>query len=63
MKRPPLLERAVDLVGQLNLAKLPTVPFGRLFVGKLWSEAKRLAYAYGDETATRHRKTPVLRAS
>jgi aspartyl-tRNA(Asn)/glutamyl-tRNA(Gln) amidotransferase subunit A len=32
-------------------------------VGKLWSEADLLAFAYSYETATRHRKSPVLSAS
>jgi Asp-tRNA(Asn)/Glu-tRNA(Gln) amidotransferase A subunit family amidase len=58
-------------VGELNIAGLPAVampagyyasgaPFGLLFVGRLWSEADLLAYAYGYETATQHRKNPAL---
>ncbi len=61
-------------VGEINIAGMPVVtvpagyydsgaPFGLLFVGRLWSEADLLAYAYGYETATQHRKAPVLRAS
>lgn len=58
-------------VGEINIAGLPAVaipagyyasgaPFGLLFVGKLWSEADLLAYAYAYESATRHRKVPTL---
>jgi len=58
-------------VGEINIAGLPAVtlpagyyasgaPFGLLFVGRLWSEADLLAYAYGYETATQHRRIPVL---
>ena len=58
-------------VGEINIAGLPAVtvpagyyasgaPFGLLFVGKLWSEADLLAYAYAYETATQHRTSPVL---
>lgn len=58
-------------VGEINIAGLPAVtlpagyyrsgaPFGLLFVGKLWSEADLLAYAYAYECATQHRKAPSL---
>lgn len=58
-------------VGEINIAGLPVVtvpagyydsgaPFGLLFLGKQWSEADLLAYAYSYESATRHRKAPVL---
>ncbi len=59
-------------VSEINIAGMPAVvvpagyyasgaPFGLLFVGKLWSEADLLAYAYAYETATQHRKSPALR--
>jgi Asp-tRNA(Asn)/Glu-tRNA(Gln) amidotransferase A subunit family amidase len=58
-------------VSEINIAGMPAVampagyyasgaPFGLLFVGKLWTEADLLAYAYAYESATRHRKAPVL---
>lgn len=58
-------------VGEINIAGLPAVmvpagyyasgsPFSLIFVGRLWSEADLLAYAYGYESATQHRKIPVL---
>jgi amidase len=58
-------------VGEINIAGLPGVnvpagyyasgaPFSLIFVGRLWSEADLLAYAYAYETATKHRKVPVL---
>jgi Asp-tRNA(Asn)/Glu-tRNA(Gln) amidotransferase A subunit family amidase len=58
-------------VGEINIAGMPAVmvpagsyasgaPFGLLFVGKLWSEAELLGYAYAYEGATRHRKAPAL---
>ncbi|MGJ7490504.1 amidase [Variovorax sp. ZT4R33] len=58
-------------VGEINIAGMPAVtvpagyyasgaPFGLLFVGKLWSEADLLAFAYGYESVTRHRKVPAL---
>jgi len=31
-------------------------------VGRMWSEADLLAYAYAYEAATKHRRAPVLRA-
>jgi amidase len=58
-------------VGEINIAGMPAVtmpagyyasgaPFGLLFVGRLWSEADLLAYAYAYESATQHRKIPYL---
>jgi Asp-tRNA(Asn)/Glu-tRNA(Gln) amidotransferase A subunit family amidase len=58
-------------VGEINIAGLPAVtmpagyyasgaPFGLLFVGRLWSEADLLSYAYDYETATQHRRPPAL---
>lgn len=58
-------------VGEINIAGLPGVtvpagyyasgaPFGLIFVGRLWSEADLLAYAYAYECATKHRRAPVL---
>ena len=59
-------------VSEINIAGLPGVtvpagyyasgaPFGLIFVGRLWSEADLLAYAYAYERATKHRRTPALR--
>jgi amidase len=59
-------------VGEINIAGMPAVampagyyasgaPFGLLFVGRLWSEAGLLAYAFDYEAATQHRKAPALR--
>lgn len=59
-------------VSEINIAGMPVItvpagyydsgaPFALLFVGRLWSEAELLAYAYGYESATRHRRVPVLR--
>lgn len=58
-------------VGEINIAGVPAVavpagyyasgaPFGLLFVGRLWSEADLLGYAYSYECATQHRKAPLL---
>ncbi len=58
-------------VGEINIAGLPGVtvpagyyasgaPFCLIFVGRQWSEADLLAYAYGYEQATRHRRPPDL---
>lgn len=68
--------RAIEetTVGEINIAGLPVVtvpagyypsgaPFGLVFVGRLWSEAELLAYAYAYESATRHRRVPVLSAA
>ncbi len=38
-------------------------PFCLIFVGRQWSEADLLAYAYGYEQATRHRRPPDLAVS
>jgi aspartyl-tRNA(Asn)/glutamyl-tRNA(Gln) amidotransferase subunit A len=35
-------------------------PFCLIFVGRMWSEADLLAYAFAYEKATTHRKAPVL---
>ena len=58
-------------VSEINIAGLPGVtvpagyyasgaPFGLVFVGRMWSEADLLAYAYAYECATKHRRAPVL---
>ncbi len=58
-------------VGEINIAGLPGVtvpagyyssgaPFGLIFVGRMWSEADLLAYAFAYECATKHRQTPAL---
>jgi Asp-tRNA(Asn)/Glu-tRNA(Gln) amidotransferase A subunit family amidase len=58
-------------VGEINIAGLPGVnvpagyyasgsPFSLIFVGRLWSEADLLAFAYAYEVATKHRKAPAL---
>ncbi|PBB40023.1 amidase [Mesorhizobium sp. WSM3866] len=58
-------------VDEINIAGLPGVtvpagyygsgsPFGLIFVGRMWSEAELLAYAYAYESATRHRNVPAL---
>ncbi len=58
-------------VSEINIAGLPgvTVPAGRfangspfslIFVGRMWSEALLLNYAYAYEQATRHRIVPTL---
>ena len=58
-------------VGEINIAGLPGVvvpagyytsgaPFCLIFVGRQWSEADLLAYAYAYEGATKHRRAPVL---
>jgi Asp-tRNA(Asn)/Glu-tRNA(Gln) amidotransferase A subunit family amidase len=60
-------------VGEINIAGLPGVtvpagyyasaaPFGLIFVGRMWSEADLLAYAYAYEYATKHRQAPALQA-
>ncbi|MCW6507466.1 amidase [Lichenifustis flavocetrariae] len=61
-------------VSEMNIAGLPgvTVPAGRfrngspyslLFVGRMWSEASLLGFAYAYEQATHHRIVPELVAS
>jgi Asp-tRNA(Asn)/Glu-tRNA(Gln) amidotransferase A subunit family amidase len=58
-------------VCEINIAGLPAVtvpagyhasgaPFGLIFVGWMWSEAQLLSLAYDYESATRHRRPPVL---
>ena len=58
-------------VSEINIAGLPGVtmpagyyasgaPFCLIFVGRQWSEADLLGYAYAYEAATMHRKAPVL---
>ncbi len=59
------------VVSEINIAGLPGVtvpagyyasgaPFGLVFVGRQWSEADLLALAYDYESATKHRRAPVL---
>lgn len=61
-------------VGEINIAGIPGVtvpagyyqsgcPFGLIFVGRKWSEAELLGYAYAYEQQTRHRRPPQLRAA
>jgi amidase len=58
-------------VSEINIAGLPGVtvpagyyasgaPFNLIFVGRQWSEAQLLGYAYAYESATRHRRPPLL---
>lgn len=58
-------------VSQINIAGLPAVtvpagyfesgaPFCLIVVGPMWSEADLLSYAYAYESATMHRRAPVL---
>ncbi len=58
-------------VSEINIAGLPGVtvpagyygsgaPFGIILVGRQWSEADLLAYAYAYERATKHRRAPSL---
>ena len=35
-------------------------PFSLIFVGRMWSEATLLGFAFAYEQATRHRIVPVL---
>jgi amidase len=60
-------------VSEINIAGLPGVtvpagyyasgaPFNLIIVGRLWSEADLLAYAYAYEQSTRHRRPPSLSA-
>jgi aspartyl-tRNA(Asn)/glutamyl-tRNA(Gln) amidotransferase subunit A len=64
-------EIAATTVSEINIAGLPGVtvpagsypsgaPFCLIFVGRPWSEADLLAYAYDYECATQHRCTPRL---
>jgi Asp-tRNA(Asn)/Glu-tRNA(Gln) amidotransferase A subunit family amidase len=58
-------------VCEINIAGLPGVtvpagfyasgaPFNLIFVGRMWSEADLLGFAYDYEQATRHRRAPDL---
>jgi amidase len=58
-------------VGEINIAGLPGVtvpagyyesgsPFGLIFVGRQWEEARLIAMAYAYEQATQHRKAPGM---
>ncbi|MFE0755958.1 amidase [Inquilinus sp. NPDC058860] len=58
-------------VSEINIAGLPGVtvpagrtasgaPFGLLFIGPMWSEAALLSFAFDYESATRHRRPPIL---
>ena len=58
-------------VGEINIAGIPGVvvpagyyesgcPFSLIFVGRLWSEVDLLSYAYAYESATHHRRIPLL---
>jgi amidase len=58
-------------VGEINIGGFPGVtvpagyyasgcPFGLIFVGREWDEAKLLAYAYAYEVATNHRRVPSV---
>ena len=58
-------------VGEINFAGVPGItvpagyyvsgaPFCLIIVGRMWSEADLLSYAYAYEHATRHRRPPVL---
>jgi amidase len=71
---PPLHGKQIireTTVGEINIAGLPGVtipagyyssgsPFGMIFVGRQWSEADLLSYAFAYESATKHRKIPAL---
>lgn len=63
---------AATTVSEINIAGLPGVtvpagyyasgaPFCLVFVGPMWSEADLLSCAYAYESATRHRRAPVLK--
>lgn len=58
-------------VCEINIAGLPGVtvpagryasgaPFGLIFIGRMWSEADLLSFAFDYESATQHRRAPVL---
>ena len=60
---------AETTVSEINIAGLPGVtvpagyhasgaPFCLILVGRMWSEARLLAYAHDYEQATRHRRVP-----
>jgi Asp-tRNA(Asn)/Glu-tRNA(Gln) amidotransferase A subunit family amidase len=71
---PGIFERTeypATTVSEINIAGLPgvTVPAGRyangapfalIFVGRMWTEAELLAFAYDYEQATQHRIVPLL---
>lgn len=71
---PGIFDKAEYLattVSEINIAGLPGVtvpagqygngaPFALIFVGKMWSEAELLGYAFDYEQATRHRIVPEL---
>jgi Asp-tRNA(Asn)/Glu-tRNA(Gln) amidotransferase A subunit family amidase len=61
-------------VSEINIAGLPGVtvpagqfanssPFSLILVGRMWSEADLLGYAYDYEQASQHRIVPVLEES
>lgn len=71
---PGIFDKAEYLattVSEINIAGLPGVtvpageyangaPFALIFVGRMWSEAELLSFAYDYEQATKHRIVPVL---
>ena len=76
--KPPGLDSGEALaetsVCEINIAGLPAVtvpagyyvsgaPFGLIFIGRMWSEAALLSFAFAYESATRHRRTPTLSRS
>lgn len=72
---PPVTGEApypATTVSEINIAGLPGVtvpagafasgaPFSLILVGRMWSEADLLAYAYDYEQSTKHRITPQLK--
>jgi aspartyl-tRNA(Asn)/glutamyl-tRNA(Gln) amidotransferase subunit A len=63
------MQIAETTVSEINIAGLPGVtlpagyhdsgaPFCLILVGRMWSEARLLAYAFDYEQATRHRRAP-----
>lgn len=71
---PGIFDKAEYLattVSEINIAGLPGVtvpageyangaPFALIFVGRMWSEAELLSFAFDYEQATKHRIVPVL---
>lgn len=64
-------EYPATTVSEINIAGLPGVtvpagqfangsPFALIFVGRMWSEAELLGFAYDYEQANRHRIVPEL---
>ncbi len=62
---------AETTVSEINIAGVPGVtvpagyyesgaPFSLIFVGRQWSEAELLGFAYAYESATRHRRPPTF---